>query len=147
MSTYSVPFEVTPKRFLKYYERAITPDSDFYAFVEHPTKEELVAKNATCFLTPDLQAGVITFINADGYLEASCLFNVGPSGQGREVLGHVVLFCKVNRVEGFEGFLTNTYRSLGFKPVERIAFNDDYTQPQWNYERFGRPDLLILRIS
>lgn len=45
------------------------------------------------------------------------------------------------------GVLGKFYGSFGFVEVDRIAWDDRYAPPHWNYERFGRPDLIKMELQ
>lgn len=41
--------------------------------------------------------------------------------------------------------LKNLYNNFGFEITSTIKWNDELAPRNWNYERFGRPDLYIMR--
>lgn len=41
--------------------------------------------------------------------------------------------------------LNKLYGSAGFKEYDRYSWNDDYAPDNWNYEKYGRPDLILRR--
>lgn len=46
----------------------------------------------------------------------------------------------------FDGHLLKFYESLGFKVTLREAWNDEYAPTGWNYEKYGRPDVITAHI-
>jgi hypothetical protein len=45
----------------------------------------------------------------------------------------------------FAGYLPRYYRQFGFEEVGRLPFNRDYAPPDWNYEKYGEPDVVFIR--
>lgn len=41
--------------------------------------------------------------------------------------------------------LKNLYNNFGFEITSTIKWNDELAPKNWNYDRFGRPDLYIMR--
>lgn len=42
------------------------------------------------------------------------------------------------------GFLPNLYAKVGFKPVARVKWNDEYAPQGWPYDLAGRPDVVLM---
>lgn len=42
--------------------------------------------------------------------------------------------------------LPEYYGRFGFREVDRLRWNDAYAPPGWDYERYGRPDVVIMRL-
>lgn len=49
-----------------------------------------------------------------------------------------------NHLDCYDGYLPRMYGSIGFKPICKIKFNDDYAPADWNFERDGRPDVVFM---
>jgi hypothetical protein len=45
------------------------------------------------------------------------------------------------------GGLPSLYGRHGFRPVARVAWNDEYAPDGWNYERLGRPDVVAMAVA
>jgi GNAT superfamily N-acetyltransferase len=50
------------------------------------------------------------------------------------------------KLDCFDIFLTNYYRSLGFEEVSRSPWDDQYAPPNWDYEKNGRPNVVYLEF-
>ena len=48
-----------------------------------------------------------------------------------------------NKLDNFDGALSNFYADHGFIPVARVAFDRNYAPENWNYELFGEPDVIF----
>lgn len=75
------------------------------------------------------------------------LFNNTPTKKiGRAMvrsaidLGAVKLFC-------FDGFLRVFYERLGFKVVNRAPWSDNLAPKNWDYEKYGKPDVIWMELS
>jgi len=49
------------------------------------------------------------------------------------------------KLDCMDGYLVKLYKSLGFVEYDRIAFDPKYAPKNWNYEKFGRPDVVFLK--
>lgn len=52
-----------------------------------------------------------------------------------------------NKLDHYDGFLSNLYDKHGFKETERFKWNDDYADPNWDYEKYGRPDVICRQLK
>jgi len=80
--------------------------------------------------------------------EIISLFSHRGAGQGAQAIENAVknggthLWC-------FDGKLPGFYKGYGFEEIkkDRLKWNDDYAPENWDYEKFGRPDVLHLKIK
>lgn len=49
------------------------------------------------------------------------------------------------QLDHFEGKLSDIYGRNGFKEYERYKWDDNYAPQNWNYEKYGRPDVVLRR--
>ena len=49
-----------------------------------------------------------------------------------------------NHLDCYDGYLPRLYGSIGFKPICKIKFNDEYAPDNWDFERDGRPDVVFI---
>lgn len=47
----------------------------------------------------------------------------------------------------FEGFLASFYHDFGFKSVAYLEWDDEQAPDGWDYERYGRPDVLFMAFN
>ena len=40
--------------------------------------------------------------------------------------------------------LVNLYEGYGFKPVAKVKWVDEYADAAWDYDKFGRPDIVFM---
>lgn len=77
----------------------------------------------------------------DGHVEAASLFNnSNVQGAGMQLLNHVLDEYGVNYVNAFEP-LNTLYESLGFRTVDKDAFDPKYAPDDWDYASHGRPSV------
>ena len=71
--------------------------------------------------------------------------NTGRKLCGSEALDFAIikggrkLFC-------FDGFLTKYYEKRGFRVVTQIKWIEDLAPANWNYEKYGKPDVVWLEL-
>lgn len=47
-------------------------------------------------------------------------------------------------LDAFDPYLPRYYKRFGFVVAGRVPFNDQYAPQGWNYEKFGRPDVVLM---
>lgn len=110
----------------------------------------------TCYSVADYdRSGVRLFISSGGCGgyglkgdQLISLFSLRTRGLGK-VLVRDALARGARSVECFdvEDKLPGFYRSFGFLEVARMPWNDHFAPSGWNYERFGRPDVVTMRLE
>jgi hypothetical protein len=117
-------------------------DSPYLGFITIHPIEVMREQGMVAFMTNGGATGMLVIPDYDntGVVGAATLFNVGPKGAGLELFEYIVEMCGVNDIDAFEGYLVDTYREMGFETYNRIAFDPKYAH-DWNYDRFGRPDV------
>ena len=72
-----------------------------------------------------------------------------PDSQEKGVADILIGFAKEKggkKLDCFDGFLSKLYSKFGFKEKERLAWDDQYAPKNWNYERDGRPDVIMIEL-
>jgi len=115
---------------------------------ENPKKEPFL----TTEINPDnvkefivvygLNAGL--YIKNDG--ELAGLFNGSDvSGIGKELVKKAVK-RGADHLNCFDGFLVDYYSDLGFSEINRIEWDEDYAPDNWDYGKFGKPDVVMMEV-
>lgn len=52
-----------------------------------------------------------------------------------------------NTLDHFEGKLSDIYQRNGFEEYDRWAWNDEYAPKAWDYDKYGRPDVVFRRLK
>ncbi|MFM1846959.1 MAG: hypothetical protein RL417_433 [Pseudomonadota bacterium] len=116
---------------------------DLRAFLTPWSVEEYAQAGVRLFLHHTLRAG---YGLHDG--ELISVFSLPGAGLGREVVldaierGAVRLDCLVPHEK-----LRTFYESCGFIETKRLQWDDRYAPVDWNYERFGKPDLIFMELE
>jgi hypothetical protein len=116
--------------------------ADLLAFVTCYSAEEYARQSARLFLTADGNGGygihhgeLISVFSLPGYRYGSHLV--------RTAIEHGAwhLSC-------FDpgGALTRFYGAHGFKQTSSVPWNQAYAPKEWNYKRFGTPDLIHMEL-
>lgn len=103
-------------------------------------------------IDPERLAASTKFISEDG--TAGCLIdpdgdlgNVFNNGSVRNAGTDAVLTAIEHgalTLDCYDDFLPQKYAQVGFVPVAKVRWNDEFAPPNWNYEADGRPDVVIM---
>lgn len=94
--------------------------------------------DAQPFLAPDGLSGFA--IKPDG--ELISVFSL-VSGRGDELVAAAVE-RGATKLDCFEPYLPRLYARHGFREVERYQWDDQYAPANWDYEKNGRPDVVVM---
>ena len=118
------------------------------AMVDPQSVEELTEHGAKTFLNEDGTAGVA--VESDGNIVG--VFK-NPSNRTRKAAQDLLLNaiaeggdhldCYVLQPEVSQSNLGDIYAQLGFEPVAYLRFNREYADPNWDYDSFGEPDVVM----
>jgi len=110
-------------------------------FITPHTAKDYSALGAEIHMTPDGKAGyaitkekelVSVFSKPGAHLGAAAVRQAVEKG--------------AMKLDCFDGFLPNFYSKFRFIEYNRIEWDDEYAPDGWNYEEFGRPDVVFMRI-
>ena len=118
------------------------------AMVDPQSVKELTEHGAQTFLNEDGTAGVA--VERDGNIVG--VFK-NPSNLTKSAARDLVLTaianggdhldCYVLQPEVSPTNLGGIYAQLGFEPVAYLRFNREYADPDWDYNAFGEPDVVM----
>lgn len=52
-----------------------------------------------------------------------------------------------NMLDHFDGYLSDFYSKHGFNEYERYKWDDNYAPQNWDYEKYGRPDVILRKLT
>lgn len=70
--------------------------------------------------------------------------NIGGVG---EILIKAAIKKGGNKLDHYDGFLSDFYEKLGFVEYARMKFKDEYADDNWDYEVYGRPDIVFRELK
>ena len=99
-------------------------------------------------------ANMRTFLNDDGTVGVAVkddgdivsVFKDNKKNKSKGAISSILLTAIENggtKLDNYNGELSRMYLAHGFIPVARTAFIDEYAPSDWNYERDGRPDIMV----
>ena len=94
------------------------------------------------FMTPDGGAGVA--VTPEGNIVAGWSRPDSSTKANSGLFGQAMRFARVADAYEINGVLPNAYRKYGMVPVARVPFNADYVKADWNYDLYGKPDVVLL---
>jgi len=121
-------------------------------FVDAQSVEDLQNKGAIVLMSPDGMAGVA--ISKDGDIVGVFKNPNSKSSQASASLIINAIAHGGNKLDCYDGKLTEMYSRVGMIPVARVAWNDSYHQTidengnvtwsdGWDYDRDGTPDIIV----
>lgn len=114
---------------------------DLFAFLSPHTKVDYESVSTRLFLSEDKQSGF--GINPDG--ELISVFALDRN-RGKTLVaearkqGAIYLSCMGEH-------LRSLYGEFGFSPVHITKWDNQFAPKDWNYERFGSPDIYEMRLK
>lgn len=51
------------------------------------------------------------------------------------------------KLDHYDGFLSDLYSKHGFEEYDRYKWDNQYADPNWDYERYGRPDVILRKLK
>ncbi len=105
--------------------------------------EEYDRDRVRLFLTADGNGG---YGLKDG--ELISVFSLGGTRLG-PALVHDAIIRGARKLECLDAHnhLSRFYARVGFIEIQRIPWDDQYAPADWNYARFGRPDLVFMELK
>ena len=116
---------------------------------EHPRSSSVEVKSPDFYQDPANKL----FLSQDGLAGAA----VKPDGDLVSVFKHQTSGANMadilseasshaTKLDAFDikGFLPSLYSKHGFRPVARVAFADEHAPLNWNFEKDGRPDVVLM---
>lgn len=117
-----------------------TLESDLFAFLTPHTEVDYASKGTRLFLSEDSQSGF--GINPDG--ELISVFSLERK-RGKILVaearrqGAKYLSCMGDH-------LLQMYSEFDFSPVEIMKWDNQFAPKDWNYERFGTPNIYDMKL-
>jgi hypothetical protein len=135
-------FKVPAKEFAKKIESVIAhPNPMFKANITPYTADEY--KGFRTYLSADKRSGYA--VKPDG--ELFSVFSL-DKGRGEQLLDDAVLNKGAKKLDAFDinGKLPKLYGKY-MDETSRLKFADEYAPKDWNYEKLGRPDVVMMELN
>lgn len=131
--------EVSPDQFNESVSELVESDPEMGAFLsEHPPDE---LSDHTLLEAEGGNGGVAVSPNGD--IQNLHTTEDAPSGTGEALLREAVANGG-RTLDNYDTFLTELYARNGFREDARMDFNPDFAPDEWNYERYGQPDVTFM---
>lgn len=78
--------------------------------------------------------------------ELISVHNKGEKGAGK---GAVIDAIEngATKLDAYDGKLVKYYKQFGFEEVRREKWNDQYAPKEWDYEKYGKPDVVYMELN
>lgn len=117
-------------------------------FLTMYTPEEFERDGVSTYQLRGFSIGYALKPMPDGNVDIISVHNNEPDVHN---IGDLMLsLAKANggtQLDHFDGKLSDIYSRNGFEEYDRWKFNDEMAPGDWNYEKYGRPDIVLRRIK
>lgn len=116
-------------------------------FLSKYTAEELKNHNVQTYQLNGYHIGYALNLDEDG-VDIISVHNNEPNIKG--VGDALIESAKANggtKLDHYDGFLSDLYSKHGFEEYDRYKWDDQYADPNWDYERYGRPDVILRKLK
>ena len=116
-------------------------------FLSKYTAEELKNHNVQTYQLNGYHIGYALKPDEDG-VDIISVHNNEPNIKG--VGDALIESAKANggtKLDHYDGFLSGLYSKHGFEEYDRYKWDDQYADPNWDYERYGRPDVILRKLK
>ena len=116
-------------------------------FLTNYTKDELIKEGIKTFKVHGYNIGFALKPIASGMEIVALHNNEDAIGGIGEFLVKAAIEKGGNKLDHYDGFLSDFYEKLGFVEYARMKFKDEYADENWNYELYGRPDIVFRELK
>lgn len=116
-------------------------------FLSKYTAEELKNHNVQTYQLNGYHIGYALKPDEDG-VDIISVHNNEPNIKG--VGDALIESAKANggtKLDHYDGFFSDLYSKHGFEEYDRYKWDDQYADPNWDYERYGRPDVILRKLK
>ena len=134
-----------PNEVSGYTDAVSSMDPSKAGFLTPTTPEQLaqrVSGGDRVFMNQD-RVGYI--LSKDGDLQG-VINPSGIRGAGKGAIQDAIDRGAVS-LDAFDGFLPDYYRQFGFQETGRVPFDPQYAPPNWDYQKYGTPDVVFMRLK
>ena len=113
-------------------------------YVDSQSPEHLEEMGAITLLSPDGNSGVAIGTKGADKGNIVGVFN-NPKGPHHGTMPYLITNALVNggnKLDCYDGFLSDSYAKYGFVPVGKTPFNIEYAPEGWDVKTMGTPDVV-----
>ncbi len=110
-----------------------------HTFVTAYSVDEYEEKGAVAFLSETHKSGYVLTDEND----LISVFSLPGAREGKAAIQDAVSRGALT-LDCFEGYLPEFYEKFGFVEIDRLTWDDHYAPETWDYDRFGRPDIIFM---
>lgn len=117
-------------------------------FLSQYTASDLKNYGVQTFQLKGYNIGYALKPDSDGYTDIISVHNNEPDIKG--VGDALIESAKDNggtKLDHYDGFLSDLYSRHGFEEYDRYKWDDQYADKNWDYKKYGRPDVILRRLK
>lgn len=116
-------------------------------FLSQYSVEDFKNNNVKTFQVKDYPIGYALKPDTDGEVDIISVHNnTEIKGVGNELIKSAIKNGGT-KLDHFDGFLSDFYQGLGFNEYDRYAWDDKYAPKDWDYEKYGKPDVVFRKLT
>lgn len=115
--------------------------TSFAVFLTDYTANQYDEMGAVCYLSDDQKSGYA--IKPDGDLIS--VFSLPGAHQGIHAVKNAIANGAI-KLDCIGEFLATLYSKFGFVEYKRQPWDDAYAPQDWNYDAYGRPDIIYMKL-
>lgn len=116
------------------------------SFLTQYTPDDFKNNGVKTFQVRDYPIGYALKKDADGVDIISVHNNSGVGGIGDALIQSAVKHGGT-KLDHFHGYLSDFYTRNGFEEYDRYKWDDQYAPKDWDYDKYGRPDVIFRRLK
>ena len=132
----------------KFVASVATLKNEYKAFLTLHTADDLRDNNVQTYQLEGYNIGYALYPLPNGEVDIVSVFNTEPNVRG--IVNELLKTAVENggtQLDHYDTKLSELYLRNGFQEVGRDTWNDDYASPYWNYEKFGKPDVVYRKFK
>jgi hypothetical protein len=116
-------------------------------FLTPYTVQDFINAKVQTFQVPGYEIGFALKPMANGDMYIISVHNNTNIGGVGEALIDSAIRLGGTTLDHFDGYLSDFYQKKGFEEKERMKWNDAYAPKNWNYKKYGTPDIVLRRLG
>jgi hypothetical protein len=115
--------------------------NDLKPFVTSYTPKQYAEAGSRCYLSKSGASGYA--VKPDG--DITSVFSAPEAHEGLAAVRSAIQRGGT-KLDCFDGKLPKFYARLGFREYDRVKWDDRFAPENWNYQKWGRPDIVFMKL-
>lgn len=118
-------------------------------FLSNYTPQQLKEKHVQTYKLKGYNIGFALYKDEDdGLVDIISVHNNEPNiAHVGDALIEIAKKNGGNKLDHYDGFLSNLYAKHGFEEYDRYKWKDEFANKDWDYAKYGRPDVILRKLK